>query len=116
MERCLHALQICGKNNPLSAVAHNNLGIAYLDINLLDAAEREFKKTLSLSNSVDAQINSLINLANIYSRQNKFEEARQKLDKALKIKPNFAAIYQTYGFIYKQQGEIEGLKRYGKKA
>ena len=99
------------KNNPLSAVAHNNLGIAYLDINLLDAAEREFKKTLSLSNSVDAQINSLINLANIYSRQNKFEEAKQKLDEALKIKPNFAAIYQTYGFIYKQQGEIERAEK-----
>lgn len=99
------------KNNPLSAVAHNNLGIAYLDINLFDAAEREFKKTLSLSNSVDAQINSLINLANIYSRQNKFEEAKQRLDEALKIKPNFAAIYQTYGFIYKQQGEVEKAEK-----
>ena len=95
------------RKNPRSAVAHNNLGIAYLNINLFDAAEREFKETMSLSNSVDTDINSLINLANIYSRQNKFEEARQKLDKALKIKPNFAAIYQTYGFIYKQRGEVK---------
>lgn len=103
------------KNNPSSGFAHANLGLEYLNNGLFDAAEKEFKKAMSLSQSIDININSLINLANVYCKQNKYEGAKHALDQALAIKPDFAEIYQTYGYIYKLENKLAKAEEIWKK-
>lgn len=102
------ALYACAvRDDPASAVAHSNLGIEYSRIGLEDAAEAEYKKALSLSNSADVQINCRMNLALLYAKEERFKGALEEVHKALEINPNYPTIYQTYGAIYFEMGQKE---------
>lgn len=103
------------KRDPASAVAHNNLGIEYSKIGLTEAAESEYKKALSLSNSADVQVNCRINLAHIYANKQRFKEALEELNNALKIKSRYSLIYQAYGVIYNQMNEKDKAEEIWKK-
>lgn len=92
------------KISPDSAVAHNNLGIEYAKMGRAEAAEKEFKASLTLSNNIEVQVNGRINLAKIYSYQKKFDQALNEINSALKIKPNFAEIHRTWGEILINMG------------
>ncbi|MDD5729539.1 MAG: tetratricopeptide repeat protein [Candidatus Omnitrophica bacterium] len=95
------------ERDPGSALAHNNLGIEYARIEMSEQAQKEFKKALSLSNAVDVQLNSRINLARIYSNQKKFKEAIEELNRAIEIKPSYSATYQGLGVVYTQMDDDE---------
>ncbi len=103
------------RDNPNSPVVCNNLGIQYADMGLSEEAERLFKKSLNLTNSVDVHLNCRINLAKIYLNRKQFKEAMDELDKALIIKYRYSPIYQSYGVIYKEMGQKEKAEEMWKK-
>ncbi len=102
--------EVAVKRSPNSAVAHNNLGIEYLKKDFMDFAEKEFKAALSLSNSVDIQVNCRINLSRIYANKEDYDLAVKVLNDALTIKNDFYKIYQALGFIYIQKQDKERAK------
>jgi tetratricopeptide (TPR) repeat protein len=110
--------------NPYSAVAHNNLGIQLASEGLSAQAEEEFKKGLSLSDSVAVQVNARINLAHIYANRKEYDEAFRQLNLALKKKPRYYEIYQALGIVYTQIGRddeaeavwLKGLSFYSRSA
>ncbi|MCM8801400.1 MAG: tetratricopeptide repeat protein [Candidatus Omnitrophica bacterium] len=112
----LRFYQITVKREPNSAVAHNNLGIEYLRINLMESAEKEFKKALSLSNSIDVHVNCRMNLARIYSKQKRYEEAVGLLNEALRISPHYSKIYQSLGVVYINMGKEDEAEKTWKTA
>ncbi|MEM1437969.1 MAG: tetratricopeptide repeat protein [Pseudomonadota bacterium] len=49
LEEAIKALEYCAERSPVSPTAHYNLGMAYKYANRLEAAERSFRRTLTLN-------------------------------------------------------------------
>ncbi|MDD2684419.1 MAG: tetratricopeptide repeat protein, partial [Candidatus Cloacimonetes bacterium] len=65
-------------------MVHNNLGVIYMDNNDLSKAEQEFKKELEINPDYDK---ALVNLGEIYYRQERFIEAKYFWQEAFRINP-----------------------------
>jgi protein O-GlcNAc transferase len=80
--------------DPKSSVAHLSLGFAYLEIRRYDWAIPAFQQVLALPNQastpVDTHTLAYYDLAIIYKRQGNLAAARQAVQKALALTPNFA--------------------------
>lgn len=103
------------RDNPSSAVGHNNLGIEYMHMGLYDKAEGEFKKTILLSKDLGAQINPRGNLITIYRKQKKLKEAQQLVNEMLMIDQKDPFIYEAMGLIYLDMEEKERAEQAWKK-
>ena len=64
------------------AVFHNNQGISYLNQNMLDKAEFEFKTAIELSSDYVEAYN---NLGIIYKMKNQFGPAEDQFKKAISL-------------------------------
>lgn len=108
------------KTSANSATSHHNLGVEYIKAGLYQEAERELKTVLSISNTIDAQIDVGMNLANIYRKQGKFKEAIDELNKVRKLNPDYFGAFNELGVVYIKIGQLqkaeeiwkEGLKIY----
>jgi tetratricopeptide (TPR) repeat protein len=80
--------------DPKSSVAHLSLGFAYLEVRRYDLAIPAFQQVLALPNQastpVDTHTLAHYDLAIIYKRQGNLVAARQAVQKALALTPNFA--------------------------
>ena len=90
--------------DPRSTIALHNLAAEYLQKRKEDKAEELFKKTLSLSDSIEIHVQGRINLAYIRERQGKLPEAENLLKEALKIHRDNYVIYQFLGRVYLKMG------------
>lgn len=77
---------------PNSYIQHNNLGMAYADAGQTDEAEKEYRRSLEIS-QVYPQV--FYNLANVLAQQGKLDEARQYYYRAIGISPRFQAPYNN---------------------
>jgi superkiller protein 3 len=70
--------------DPASSRAHLKLGVAYVQLDRPDDAEREWLTTISLS---PRSPGPLVNLGILYEQQGRTEEARRVLQAALMLDP-----------------------------
>jgi len=88
------------KSNPSSVVAHNELGLAYVDIGAYGKAIDEFKTAAKL-NSKAAEPH--YHLAKVYLKQKKMDGAIKELKKILKIEPKTELAHFELGQINLKQ-------------
>jgi tetratricopeptide (TPR) repeat protein len=91
--------------NPQFAEGHNYLGTAYVELNLFDKAEREFR-TAAEDLTYQKRELPLINLAKLYARQNRLDEAFESVQKSLQIQPREAMALNLRGFILEKKENL----------
>jgi tetratricopeptide (TPR) repeat protein len=96
-----------------TARIHNNLGMAYVENNDLNQAEKHYLKAIELG---DQYAQTHYNLARLYLKKDQTEKAINHLEKSLVLNPHFFFSYQLLADIYQNKGEIEKAQEYFKKA
>jgi len=98
------------EKNPLSWMAHNNLGIALAGQGRFDEAIDHYNEVLRIKPDHDK---AQYNLGNAYTGQGKFEEAIKHYLEALRLKPDNAELHNNLGIAYAGQGKFEeAIKHY----
>ena len=87
-------------NNPTSAEAHLNLGLAYLALDAPDEAEISFESALRL-NSNDTSV--YYRLGGIYYLQEKYEKAIAVLEQAIHLFPDWDQAHAQLGMVHFQR-------------
>ncbi len=88
--------------SPMSARAHDNLGLAWMGVNKYDLAIGEFNKTLELN---PRYYLAYYNAGVAYQLQGDLEKARFAYEESLKINPSYFRSYYNAGIVYKKLGE-----------
>ncbi|MCC7201198.1 MAG: tetratricopeptide repeat protein [Nitrospirae bacterium] len=90
--------------SPVSARAHDNLGLAYLVAGKYDLALDEFNKTIGLNRQYYL---AWYNAGVAYQLQGDLEKARLAYEESLKINPAYFRSYYNAGIVYKKLGELD---------
>jgi len=85
------------EQNPLSPVAHYNLGIAYENLSEYEKAVSAFKKTLELN---PFNMSARLSLGNVYNRLNRWEDAISQLNIVVHRQRNNAEAHGNLGWAY----------------
>jgi Flp pilus assembly protein TadD len=88
---------------PSSALAHNKLGTAYVDLQRWDDALGEFSKAVQLDPRY-APAHS--NLGNVYRERGRLDEAVACYQRAIAVDADYWVAHQNLGVVFKQQGRI----------
>jgi tetratricopeptide (TPR) repeat protein len=89
--------------NPKIPMAHNNLGIIYMNKNMDKLAEAEFRKELDNNPTYDK---ALFNLGMIYSKQGRGKEAEELWKKVIIGNPSNIDSYYQLALYYASQKEV----------
>jgi tetratricopeptide (TPR) repeat protein len=92
--------------------AHNELGICLLKQSKLSEAEAAFRSAVEWNGPIDASIN----LADLYTRQKRFDEGLQLLQKSLTANPTEGDLFFALARIYFDQGELRKAEYAGLEA
>lgn len=92
------------QTTPNSAVAHGNLGRAYLEQDRLEEAIYEFNAALKIR---PRSYKAHYNLGFAYEKKGLLKEAIQQYEKTLNLKPGYSNAHFNLGNIYKQQGLLD---------
>jgi tetratricopeptide (TPR) repeat protein len=91
-------------NNPLSWIAHSNLGVALLNKGRLDDAVTQYQKALEICpNYPDAHNN----LGFALFQKGQLDDAVAQYQKALEINPNFAQVHNNLGNALVQKRQLD---------
>ncbi len=82
------------------ASAYNDLGNCYRKIEQFERAEDSFKRARALSDSIYVSLN----LAEVYTAQNRFKDAESVLLETIQRKPNAGDAYYGLALVYLQEG------------
>lgn len=93
----VNAYQKSIEQNPLSPVAHYNLGIAYKNLQTFDKAVASFKKTIELE---PFHLDARLSLGNVYNRLNRWEDAIGQLNIVVHRDQNNAEAHGNLGWAY----------------
>jgi predicted Zn-dependent protease len=85
------------------ASAHNDLGNCYRRLNRLDQSEAAFKRARELTDSVYVALN----LAEVYTAQRRFEEAKAVLNEAIARKPDSGDAFYRLALVYFEEGRLD---------
>jgi tetratricopeptide (TPR) repeat protein len=96
-EEAVNAYQKSIEQNPLSPVAHYNLGIAHKNLQAFDKAIAAFKKTLELE---PFHLDARLSLGNVYNHQNQWEDAIAQLNIVVHRDRNNAEAHGNLGWAY----------------
>jgi tetratricopeptide (TPR) repeat protein len=98
---------------PDSPASYNNLALVALFEKKTDEAAALYERALAIDNTNFDALNGLIN--NVYSKQQKLDQAHARVDQALAAKPNSPALHylkaHVYGFEQNAQGAEGELRR-----
>lgn len=90
--------------NPDSAEAHLNLGLAYLSLDATDEAEAAFSNALRL-NSADAS--AYYRLGGIYYLREEYERAIAVLERAIQLFPDWDQAHAQLGMVHFQRHDYD---------
>jgi tetratricopeptide (TPR) repeat protein len=93
--------------NPKSATVMYNLGILYFEKGMIREAIEWYRKTLSMSNSVELIVDSYINLAICYLKMGKLGDAENHLIQAAELAPDHPDLIYNLGVVYLEMGKHE---------
>lgn len=100
------ALSGCGHlvvlNDPLTAVEHNDLGVAYERAGHTDLAAREYKKALKKNRHFAV---AHVNLGNLAAASGRWDEAERRYRAALKMNPDDADAMNNLATALLQRGK-----------
>ena len=97
----------CLEINPGFSEAHNNLGNIDEALGLVDKAEMEYKKALADETYASRQL-PLYNLARLAYRQDKWDQALDYLDRALRFDVRMAMAHNLKGLVLEKKEDVEG--------
>src|SRR5262245_16035784 len=101
-------------NDPLSAVEHNDLGVAYERSGHVDLAKREYKKALKRDSRFAV---ARVNLGNLAAASGRWPEAERCYRKALAHRPDDAdAMNNLATVLLKRGGDLKEAERLAKRA
>jgi protein O-GlcNAc transferase len=89
--------------SPSSALTHNKLGTAYVDLQRWDDAFNEFSKAVQLD---PRYAPGHSNLGNVYRERGRLDEAVVCYQRAIAVDPEYWVAHQNLGVVYKQQGRV----------
>lgn len=99
--------------NPAFSEAHNNLGTIYQELGFADKAEAEFRKALEDPNYLSLELPHY-NLARLFFTLERFDDARDEVERSLQVKPRFAMAHNLRGLILERKGDLPGaVEAYG---
>lgn len=96
------------KKAPGKARVHNNLGVAYSEVEKLDEAILAYKKAISMDRHYQ---DPLSNIAVAYSMKGEIDKAIESLRSAIQICPNYAEAYNNIGSLLLQKEEFDDAAR-----
>jgi len=85
------------------ASAYNDLGNCYRKLNRLQQAETSFKRARELTNSVFVALN----LAEVYTAEKHFDEAKTVLNEAIAKKPDSGDAFYGLALVYIEEGRTQ---------
>jgi superkiller protein 3 len=91
----------------------NNLGVFYLNHNMIDKAMDAFKESIRLSGKYGP---ALENLGFVYYKKGDYDNALIYLNKALEVIPDTATLHNTLGAVYRSKKMHPEALRFHKKA
>jgi len=86
------------------AIAHANLGEAYISLGMYQEAESELKRSLDLRR--DNKV-AHYNLGYMYLMQGQIKEGRQQLEAALKVDPDYIRAHYNLGVLAMNRGDFK---------
>ena len=95
--------------NPQEEMAHNNLGLIYMNQGRIRESEQEFLQELAIRPNSSL---AFYNLGILYSRQGFRNEAENSFLKSIKHNPNYIDAYQVLSINAYNQGDFEKSKKY----
>ena len=105
------------KYGEVSARAHNNLALAYMDRNEPEKAFEEFRRAIETSDTyAETRHNFAIALLKMPNQAEYMQEAIGHLKRAIEIDPKFYRSYGMLAMIYKFQGKDALAEEYKAKA
>ena len=107
------ALEKAIQLNPHIGFFHTDLGSLYYWIQEEKKAARSYRQAIKL-NYYD--ITSRYNLSTLLIKQNKIEEARNQVDKILKITPTYEPAFKQMGRIYLMEGNFASAEEFFKRS
>ncbi|MEW6201202.1 MAG: tetratricopeptide repeat protein, partial [bacterium] len=100
--------------SPKSAIAHNNLGLVYLNHGDLANAEGSFNNAIQLADSVPLkedryQVSNRahVNLGIVYARQNRMQDARHEFETAIRVAPGYVRAHLNLAALFMETGKLK---------
>lgn len=90
-------------------MAHNNMGVIYMNEGKLDEAALEYQAELKNNPYYD---NSLFNLGLVDFRQGKTDEAVKLWEETISVNPDYTDAYKNLIAYYQQKGNQEKMNEY----
>lgn len=91
------------KKSPWKARPHNNLGLAFDNLGLIDKAVSEYQKAVSLEPRFEE---AYYNLGVVYYKQGRLDDAAREFQVAIGLNPDDADAHNNLGVIYSQLGYV----------
>jgi tetratricopeptide (TPR) repeat protein len=98
------------ETDPDAYYIRSNLGVIYFDRGDYSAAEREWKRALA---GKPDSVATLVDLALIQTREKRYPEAAELLQRAIRLKPLYADAHYNYGALLDKTGDsAKALQEY----
>lgn len=92
------------EKNPAAWMAHNNLGLLYMDRGLLAEAESHFRAAIAAN---PRHYEALCNLGAVALRRGRLMEARSALEEAIRWQPQLPQAWYNLGRLHERMGNNE---------
>ena len=99
--------QIIVIDDPLTAEQHNDLGVAYEEKGEFDLAGKEFEKAIKKNRD---WVIPYLNLAHLYYRQDKLDQAEGPLREGLRIKGDHPDLLNNLAWVLMEKGQLKEAK------
>lgn len=108
LDEAEETLQTYVRENPTDAMAHNKLGVVFVNRLNRDEAKRCFEEALKHDAYL---IHALNNLGNIAREEGELTLAIEYYQKAIRINPDYPLPHNNLGVVYKQQNRYRDFIR-----
>ena len=97
----------CLELDPTLTEAHNNLGVSYQEMGILDKAEFHFQQAVRDTAYKSREL-SYYNLARLYYIKNQFQESLFYIEKSLDVNRTFVMALNLKGILLERQNDFAG--------
>jgi protein O-mannosyl-transferase len=93
---------------PVSNTTDRLMALAYGRLAVWDSAAIYWDKYMvALQNQGELSVEDLSNLGNVYTNVGKYKEAKEILQKAIKLNPEYWDAHLNYSFVFRKEGNLQ---------